>query len=182
MSPTLGGKGQRPLVGPWDNKDQVYCFAVLNLVTGQFTPRFRAQPTRSKAQLGRSQPQRLPTAFVAPLQDIARMYPAHSSPAVVLLIATAPWPRGVGVEQVLAAHPPLHVYRLPRYRPQLNGIERFWRVLRRRATHNRLFASMAVLRTTLRNNLSYFQTMKQKVLSVIESPRKAKKAAKLAAA
>ena len=54
-------------------------------------------------------------------------------------------------------------------------IERFWRVLRRRATHNRLFASMAVLRTTLRNNLSYFQTMRQKVLSLIESPRKTKK-------
>jgi transposase len=72
--------------------------------------------------------------------------------------------------------------RLPSYSPQLNVIERFWRVLRRRATHNRWFASMAALRKTLRNNISYFQTMKQKVLSLIESPRKAKKAAKLAAA
>jgi transposase len=71
---------------------------------------------------------------------------------------------------------------LPSYSPQLNGIERFWRVLRRRAPHNRLFASMAAWRTTLRNNLSYFQTMKQKVLSLIESARKAKKEAKLAAA
>jgi hypothetical protein len=62
-----------------------------------------------------------------------------------------------------------------------NVIERFWRVLRRRATHNRLFASMAVLRTTLRHNLCYFQTMRQKVLSLMESPRKAKKEAKLAA-
>src|SRR5262245_61896785 len=32
---TLGVKGHRPLVGTWDNKDQVYCFAALNLVTGQ---------------------------------------------------------------------------------------------------------------------------------------------------
>ena len=44
------------------------------------------------------------------------------------------------------------------------------------------FASMAALRAPLRNNLRYFQTMKQKVLSLIESPRKAKKEAKLAAA
>jgi hypothetical protein len=182
LSTTLGGKGHRPLVGTWDNKDQVYCCAALNLVTGQFTTRLLEQPTRSKAKLGRSKQQRLQTAFVAHLQDIARMYPAHISPDVVLIIDNAPWHRGVGVEQVLAAHPHLHVYRLPSYSPQLNVIERFWRVLRRRATHNRLFASMAVLRTTLRNNLSYFQTMKQKVLSVIESPRKAKKAAKLAAA
>jgi hypothetical protein len=60
-------------------------------------------------------------------------------------------------------------------------IERFWRVLRRRATHNRLFASMAGLRTTLRNTLCYYQSMRQKVLSLIDSPRKAKKEAKLAA-
>lgn len=83
---------------------------------------------------------------------------------------------------MFAAHPHLHFYRLPSYSPQLNVIERFWRVLRRRATPNRLFASMAALRTTLRHNLSYFQTMKQKVLSLIESARKAKKEAKLAAA
>jgi hypothetical protein len=41
---------------------------------------------------------------------------------------------------------------------------------------------MAALRTTLRNKISYFQTMRQRVLSLIESPRKAKKEAKLAAA
>ena len=178
----MGVKGHRPLVGTWDNKDQVYCFAALNLVTGQLTTRLLEQPTRSKAKLGRSKQQRLQTAFVAHLQDIARMYPARVSPDVVITIDNAPWHRGAGVEQVLAAHPHLHLYRLPSYSPQLNVIERFWRVLRRRATHNRLFASMAALRTTLRNNLSYFQTMKQKVLSLIESPRKAKKEAKLAAA
>jgi len=72
--------------------------------------------------------------------------------------------------------------RLPSDSPQRNVIERFWRVLRRRATHNRLFARMAELRATLRNNLCYFQTMRQKVLSFMESPRKAKKEAKLDAA
>ena len=86
------------------------------------------------------------------------------------------------VEQVFATYPHLQLYRLPSYSPQLNVIERFWRVLRRRATHNRLFARMAVLRATLRNNISYFQTMRQRVLSLIERPRKAKKEAKVAAA
>jgi hypothetical protein len=51
-----------------------------------------------------------------------------------------------------------------------------------REIERRLFTSMASLRATLRNNLCYFQTMRQKVLSLIESPRKAKKEAKLAAA
>ena len=110
------------------------------------------------------------------------MYPAKTSPEVVITIDNAPWHGGARVEAVLAAHPHLRVCRLPSYSPQLNVIERFWRVLRRRVTHNRLFTSMAALRTTLRNDISYFQTMRRKVLSLIESPRKAKKEAKLAAA
>jgi transposase len=179
---TLGVKGHRPMVGTWDNKDQVYCCAALNLVTGQMTTRLLEQPARSKAKTGYSKQQRLQTAFVAHLRDMARAYPACIYPEVVITIDNAPWHHGAGVEQVLAAHPHLHVYRLPSYSPQLNVIERFWRVLRRRATHNRLFSSMAALRTTLRNNISYFQTMRQKVLSLIESPRKATKEAKLAAA
>ena len=179
---TLGVKGHRPLVGTWDNKDQVYCFAALNLVTGQLTTRLLDQPSRSKAKTGRSKQQRLQAAFIVHLRDMARAYPARTYAEVVITIDNAPWHRGAGVEEVLAAHPHLRLYRLPSYSPQLNVIERFWRVLRRRATHNRLFASMAVLRETLRHNICYFQTMKQKVLALIESPRKAKKAAKLAAA
>jgi DDE superfamily endonuclease len=179
---TLGVKGYRPMVGTWDNKDQVYCLAALNVVTGQLTTRLLEQLARSKAKMGQSKQQRLQVAFAAPLQDIARAYPASTYSEGVITIDNAPWHQGALMEQVLAAHPHLRLKRLPSYSPQLNVIERFWRVLRRRATHNRLFASMAVLRTTLRNNLCYFQTMRQKVLSLMESPRKAKKEAKLAAA
>jgi transposase len=179
---TLGVKGCRPLVGTWDNKDQVSCFAALNLVTGQWTTRLLEQPACSTAKTGHSKQPRLQTACVAPLQDIARLYPARTLPEVVITIDNAPWPRGAGVEHVLEVSPHLRLYRLPSDSPQLNVIERFWRVLRRRATHNRLFMSRASLRATLRSNSSYFQTMRQKVLSLIASPRKAKKEAKLAAA
>ena len=175
-------KGHRPTVGTWDNKDQVYCFAALNVVTGQLTTRLLEQPARSKAKTGLSKQQRLQVAFAAHLRDIAHAYPASAYPEVVITIDNAPWHRGALMEQVLAAHPQLRLQRLPSYSPQLNVIERFWRGLRRRATHNRLFATMAALRVTLRNNLCYYQSLRQKVLSLIESPRKAKKEAKLAAA
>ena len=175
-------KGHRPTVGTWDHKALVYCFAALHVGTGQLTTRLLEQPARSKAKTGHSKQRRLHTAFVAHLQDIARMYPASACPEVVLTIDNAPWHRGAGVEHVLEVSPHLRLYRLPSYSPQLNVIERFWRVLRRRATHNRLFISMASIRATLRNNLCYFQTMRQKVLSLIASPRKAKKEVKLAAA
>ena len=38
------------------------------------------------------------------------------------------------------------------YSPQLQVIERFWKVLRRRVTHNRLFPTIAQLKRTIRNS------------------------------
>jgi hypothetical protein len=171
---TLGVKGHRPLVGTWDNKDVVYCYAALNVSNGKLTTRLVEQPARSHQTTGQSKTRRLQIAFAAHLGDIARAYPAAVSNEVIITIDNAPWHRGAVVDEVLAAYPHLRLYRLPSYSPHLNVVERFWRVLRRRATHNRLFASMAALRTTLRNNISYFQTLRHKVISLIESPRKKK--------
>lgn len=179
---TLGVKGCRPMVGTWENKDQVDGFAALHLVTGQWTTRWLEQPARRKAKPGASKQQRLHTTFVAHLQDMARLYPASTFPEVVSTIEHAPWHRGASGEHVLEVYPHLRLSRLPSYSPQLNVIERCWRGRRQRATHNRLFMSRARLRATLRSNISYFQTMRQKGRSLIESPRKAKKEVKLAAA
>ena len=71
----------------------------------------------------------------------------------------------------------LELYRLPSYSPQLNVAERLWKPLRLRATHNRLFETLADLKGSLRASLSYFQTMRHKVKSIIEG-RPKKKAAK----
>jgi DDE superfamily endonuclease len=178
---TLGVKGHRPVVGTWDNKDVVYSFAALNAVTGRLTTRLLDSPATTKRRTGHSKTARLQQAFAAHLCDIARAYPATLGKPVILTIDNAPWHQGGAITEVLAAHPHLQLYRLPSYSPHLNAIERFWRVLRRRATHNRLFLSMAELRTALRASLRYFHTMRHKVLSLLQSPRKLK-AAKVAAA
>jgi len=172
---TLGVKGHRPRVGTWDNKDRVYGFAALNLVSGRLTTRLLEQPSRRATRAGPSKTKRLQAAFIAHLRDVDRAYPADQYPRVVLLVDNAPWHRGPTVEHTVAAYPQIRLYRLPSYSPQLNPIERFWRLLRRRATHNRLFDSMAALRQTLRNNLRYYQTIRHKVCSLIQSPRKSKK-------
>src|ERR1700733_2297154 len=62
--------------------------------------------------------------------------------------------------------------RLPSYSPQLNPIERLWKALRRRATHNRLFDTLADLKQSLRANLYYFQTMRGRVKTLLQSKRK----------
>ena len=110
---TLGVKGHRPTVGTWDNKARVSCFATLHVVTGQLTTRLLEQPVRSNAKTGHSKQPRLQTAFGAPLRDMARRYPASTFPEVVITIDNAPWHRGAGVEEVLAASPHLRLYRLP---------------------------------------------------------------------
>src|SRR4029434_3593396 len=89
----------------------------------------RVQRCLYTANSGQSKQQRLQVAFAAHLRDIASAYPASQYPEVVITIDKAPWHRGALMAQVLAAHPHLRLKRLPSYSPQLNVIERFWRVL-----------------------------------------------------
>ena len=174
---TLGVKGHRPQVGTWDNKDLVYSFVAMNLITGQLSTRLLESPANAKKLTGLSKTARLQQAFAAHLRDIARIYPESLHQSVIVTIDNAPWHRGKAITQVLNENPHLQLYRLPSYSPQLNVIERLWKVLRRRATHNRLFDTMAQLRTALRNSLSYYHKMRHKVLSLIDSPRNVEKLA-----
>jgi transposase len=86
---------------------------------------------------------------------------------VVLIIDNAPWHRGRPIDDALADNPHLELKRPPSYSPQLNVIERFWKVLRRRAAHNRLFDTVADLRHSLRASLRYFQTVRARIRSLI---------------
>ena len=79
--------------------------------------------------------------------------------------------------QLLVAAPADHPHperkRLPAYRPPLSPIARPWRGLRRRATHNRLFDTLADLRRSVRDSLSYYQTTRERVRTLLERrPRK----------
>jgi transposase len=168
---TLGVKGHRPVVGNLDCHDVLYVFGALNLVTGQLTTRLveRSQQTKKPAP---SKQRYLQEGFARHPRDIARTYPAEQYPRVALVIDKASWHKGAMITEVLAAYPHLDLYPLPSYSPQLQVIERFWKVLRRRATHNRLFLTPATLKNALRNSLRYYQTLKHRVLSVIQSSRK----------
>jgi transposase len=175
---TLGVKGHRPLVGNLDCHHSLYVFGALNLVSGRLTTRLIERPHPRKKP-GTSQQRHLQMGFATHLREMARAYPAIDHPRVVVVIDKAPWHRGALINAVLAAYPHLEVYPFPSYSPQLQVIERFWKVLRRRATHNRLFPTMTALKQSLRNTLCYYQTLKHRVLSLIQA---SKKRTKLAAA
>jgi transposase len=167
LGPTLGVKGHRPVVDTRDCKDLLYVLAVVNVVTGVLHTNTLESPADAKRRTGKSKTRRLQEAFAAHLRHVARLHPADRHGRVVLIIDNAPWHRGQPIEEALADHPHLEFYRLPSYSPQLNVIERFWKLLRRRATHNRLFDRLADLRQSIRASLSYYQTMRGRVRSLI---------------
>lgn len=172
LTATLGVKGHRPVVGTWDCKHLLYVFAVVNLVSAAVHANLLDSPKDAKAKTGKSKTRRLQEAFAAHLRHIARHYPATSNPRVVILIDNAPWHAGEPMRQALAENPHVELKRLPSYSPQLNPIERLWKLLRRRATHNRLFDTLADLRRSIRSSLSYFQTMRVRVKTMLEGRSK----------
>jgi transposase len=110
----------------------------------------------------------MPAAFADHLRHVGRVYPAARHKRVVILIDNAPWHRGKPIDESLRDHQHLEFKRLPSYSPQLNPIERFWKVLRRRATNNRLFDTLDDLKTSIRASLSYYQTMRDRVRTLLD--------------
>jgi transposase len=169
LTATLGVKGHRPVVGTWDCKHLLYVFAVVNMISATVHTNMMDSPKDATAKTGRSKTRRMQDAFAAHLRHIGRIYPAATNPRVVILIDNAPWHAGEVVRAALADNPHLEFKRLPSYSPQLNPIERFWKLLRRRATHNRLFDTPDDLRQSLRNSIRYFQTMRGRIRTMLDA-------------
>jgi len=172
LAATLGVKGHRPIVGTRDCKDVLYVFAVLNLISGALHANTLESLQASNRKSGQGKTRRMQEAFAAHLRHVGRMYPQEQFRRVVLTIDNAPWHRGKLIDEALAANPHLELYRLPSYSPKLNVIERLWKKLRRRATHNRLFDTIADLKASVRASLCYFQTVRGKVLTLINGRTK----------
>jgi transposase len=176
VTATLGVKGHRPVVGTRDCKDVLYVFAVLNLVSGAVHSNTLESLQAANRKSEDSKTRRMQRAFAEHLRHVGRMHPREQCQRVVLTIDNAPWHRGKLIDEALAENPHLEFYRMPSYSPQLNVIERFWKKLRRRATHNRLFDEIADLKSSVRNSLRYFQTVRHRLLTLINGrPRKSPK-------
>ena len=172
---TLGVKGHRPEVGTRDNKGLLYVLAVMGLTTAAVHATTLECPAGKKKAGQPSKNRRMQEAFAAHLRHVGRVYPKERHKRVVLIIDKAPWHRGQPVTDALADNPHLEFYRLPSYSPKLNPIERFWKLLRRRATHNRLFEVLAELKGSVRNSLRYFQTVRCRVKQLLTGrPKKAR--------
>jgi transposase len=175
LAASLGVKGHRPVVGTRDCKDVLYVFGVLNLLTGAVHANTLESLQAANRKSEDSKTRRMQRAFADHLRHVGKAYPKDRHKRVVLTIDNAPWHRGPLIDEALAEVPHLELYRLPSYSPSLNVIERFWKTLRRRATHNRLFDTITELKSSVRNSLRYFQTVRGRLLTLINGrPKKSK--------
>jgi len=180
LSAVLGVKGHRPVVGTRDDKDLVHAFGSAEWAGGRLVAGLlvtRAKALRSARLAGRrravAKTRRMADAFAAHLRRVGRAFPAAAHRRVVLVIDNAPWHRGPAVAAALAANPHLGLYRLPAYSPHLNPIERLWKPLRRRATHNVLFDTVDDLARAVRAGLRHFRRVRRRVKAVLGNrPRK----------
>jgi hypothetical protein len=105
LAAKLGVKGHRPTAATRDNKDLLYVFAVINLISGALHSNTLESPKDAKKKTGQSKNRRMQEAFADHLRHVGRVYPQDQHPEVVLLIDNAPWHRGKPIEAALAESP-----------------------------------------------------------------------------
>jgi len=101
-------------------------------------------------------------------QLLEQLLEQHPKETVYVAWDNADTHSGGKVEEVLrGAAGRLVLLYLPTYSPWLNPIEMLWRHFRREVTHCELFASVKELLQATRNFFNYYNTMPDKVLSII---------------
>jgi hypothetical protein len=176
LTATLEVKGHRPVVGTRDCKDVLYVFAVLSPISGAIRANTLESLQKENRKSEDSKTRRMQRAFAGHPRHVGGVYPKEKNKRAALTVDNGPWHRGPLIDEALAENPHLEFYRMPSYSPSLKVIERFWKKLRRRASHNRLSDQIADLKSSVRNSLRYFQTVRHRLLTLINGrPRKSPK-------
>jgi transposase len=125
-------KGQQPRVLSPSVRHKVGFFGALNLKTGQLVT------------------QEAPTFSAQTFGDFIRYLLHTTQDKVYLILDNARWHRSKELKDFFEANRQRLVFIfLPAYSPELNPIERVWRITRRNVTHNRYFPSLEDLHIAL---------------------------------
>jgi len=125
-------KGQQPRVISPSVRHKVGFFGALNLKTGQLMT------------------QEAPTFSAQTFGDFIRYLLQSTQGKIFLILDNARWHRAKELKEFFETNQQrLEFIYLPPYSPELNPIERVWRITRRKVTHNRYFPSIEDLRLAL---------------------------------
>ena len=134
-------KGQQPRVLSPSVRDKVGFFGALDLKTGRLLT--RETPTFNAETFG----------------DFVRYLLQSTQGKIYLILDNARWHRSRNLKDYFELNRDrLELIYLPAYSPELNPVERVWRVTRRQVTHNRYFQSVEDLRVAL---ISHFIKLEQ---------------------
>jgi transposase len=125
-------KGQQPRVLSPSVRHKVGFFGALNLKTGCLLT------------------QEATTFNGETFGDFIRYFLASTQGKIYLILDNAKWHRAKILKGFFEAHQErLERIFLPPYSPELNPVERVWRITRRQVTHNRYFSSVQELKVAL---------------------------------
>lgn len=151
---------QRKVPTPGQNVKR-YGFGAVNFISGQVTYLL----TERKNSDG----------FILLIEQIVQTCcpgETWNGPKVALVVDNYIIHRSKKTTEVLAKYADrLCVVALPTYSPKLNLIERLWKHLRRKVTHNHLFACIADLVAAVEQFLTGLNDRRAEVLSVIGNPQ-----------
>lgn len=125
-------KGKQPRVLSPSVRHKVGFFGALNLKTGQLLT------------------QEAPTFSAQTFGDFIRYLLQSTQGKIYLILDNARWHRAKALKPLCEAnqHRLVFIF-LPAYSPELNPVERVWRIIRRKVTHNRYFPSTEDLHLAL---------------------------------
>lgn len=121
-------------------------------------PRVQSASTRQKVgvlgavelKTGRLLTQVAPTFNAETFGDFLRHLLQHTQGKIYLILDNASWHKAKDLHDFFVANQErLERLFLPPYSPELNPIERVWRITRRQVTHNRYFESIEELETAI---------------------------------
>ncbi len=125
-------QGQQPPHLTPSVRHKVAFLGVLNLKSGQLLT------------------QETPTFSAQTFQDFIQHLLEVTYGKLCLILDNARWHHSQDLKEFFTKNRErLGLLFLPAYSPELNPVERVWRITRRKVTHNRYFASLAELRSSL---------------------------------
>lgn len=147
---------QRKVPTPGLNQKQ-YGFGAVNYVSGQTVHRIEER----KNSIGFC-------AFIEQFMQTVTQAPSYQGQKIVLVVDNFIIHRSRKTQDFLEKYKDqLVLFMLPTYSPWLNLIERLWKHLRRKVTHNHLFASISELVKAVCSFLEALNATPQLTLSVI---------------
>ena len=131
-------KGQQPHVLSASTRQKVGFFGALNLKTGSLLT--KQAPTFNTETFGE---------FLCHLLQ-------HTQGKLYLILDNASWHKARDLKDFFNQNRLVRLF-LPPYSPELNPIERVWRITRRQVTHNRYFQSTQELEIALTSHFTKWQ-------------------------